>query len=412
MSTNNYALISAFSVAAGSLAALNSGEGYGNVVTLKKYYHNGHAYPYVSGQSIRFALRNAIREEVGSENACIYDEEGHSCGKADSCVLCDLMGFMKAESKPKTAATIKKEIKSLEDKLKAAKGKELDKLKEDIAILRASIPEAERREGLAMKTKNARKKLKEALRKPGALTEEQIAELKTEISSSLQELDLLNPKDKRQSPLQVSPFMGLVPLEDSLVTDFLTSEKPGTMDKAIANIEASKNVYVGAWALDLRRVGTYDLLDPVLQTLTWLPIYVGKDNQVDTNTRNQRVKALLTAFRNLTGFAKQARMMDSLEADLVVFSLSPVYSHLLIKLAHGVTTEKGRVQINKGLWSQVLGDLRKNRANFYAGFRNGFLSNEKEAELKSIFKNGEVAGSPHEAYEEVSTLFPVEAKGD
>lgn len=411
MTTNNIALLSAFSIAGGSLAALNSGEGYGNVITLKKYTHNGHAYPYVSGQSIRFALRNAIREQVGNGNACIYNEDGHSCGKPQSCVLCDLMGFMKAEAKPKTEKKINDEIKSLKEKSKTTKDKELKRLEEEIALLNASLPEAKKREERGKQVKNAREKLKEALQKPGTLKEEQIAELKNEINTALQELEQLNPRDKRQSPLQVSPFMGLVPLEDSLVTDFLTSEKPGTMDKAIVNIEASKNVYIGSWALDLRRIGTYDLLDPVSQTLTWEPIYSGKDNQVDTRIRRQRITALLTAFRNLTGFAKQARMMDSLEADVVVFCLSPVYSHLLIKLAHGTTAEKGKVQINRELWEQVICDMRTSGAQFYTGIRKGFLPIDREQELKSIFSVAQFVGSPHEAYDAVSNLFLEEKKG-
>lgn len=415
MTKDNFALLSAFSVAGGSLAALNSGEGYGNVVTLKKYSYNGHAYPYVSGQSIRFALRNTIREQVGSESACIYDKEGHSCGNPRSCVLCDLMGFMKAQPAPPAQKELNKDIKSLEDKTKKATGKDLEDLRTKIALLKASLPEAQRRDELNKQVKDARERLKEARQKPGTLSEKQMTDLKNEINTALQELEQLYPRDKRQSPLQVSPFMGLIPLEDSLVTDFLTSEKTseeqGKTEKAIANIEASKNVYMGAWALDLRRVGAYDLLDPVSQTLTWQPIYNGQDNQVDLRIRDRRVTALLTAFRNLTGFAKQARMMDSLEADLVVFCLSPVYSHLLIKLAHGTTTEKGQVRINKELWQQVIGDLRTSGSRFYAGIRMGFLSKEKEEELKSVFVNGEIAGSPHAAYDAVSKLFGVEKEG-
>ena len=43
MSTNNHVLLSAFTIAGGSLSALNSGEGYGNVITLKKYSQSGQA---------------------------------------------------------------------------------------------------------------------------------------------------------------------------------------------------------------------------------------------------------------------------------------------------------------------------------------------------------------------------------
>ena len=409
MSASNHVLLSAFTIAGGSLSALNSGEGYGNVITLKKYSQGRQAYPYISGQSIRFALRNAIREHVGSNNACIYDEDGHSCGKPQTCALCDLMGFMKAEAKPKTEKKLKDEIKALEAKLEDAKGKDKEskKLQEDIALLNAAVPAAKRREELSKNVKTKRKKLKAALQKPGTLSDDQIKNLKNEIEASLQDLDQLNPRDKRQSPLQVSPLMGIVPLEDSLVTDFLTCEKPGTQDKAIVNIEASKNVYMGSWALDIRRIGFYDLLDPVTQTMTWQAIYKNSDTEFDTEKRNKRIVALLNAFRNLSGFAKQARMMDSLEADIVVFCLSPIYSHLLIKLAHGTFAKKGIVQINKDLWEQVIGDLRASGAQFFTGIRKGFLPSDVEKELTTVFSKEELVGSPYEAFNKVANLFSV-----
>lgn len=407
MSTNNHVLLSAFTIAGGSLSALNSGEGYGNVITLKKYSQSGQAYPYISGQSIRFALRNAIREHVGSNNACIYDEDGHSCGKPQTCALCDLMGFMKAEAKPKTEKKLNEEIKTLEAKLKNPKDKESKKLQEDIALLKAAVPAARMREELSKNVKTNREKLKAALQKSGTLSDEQIENLKSEIEASLLKLDQLNPRDKRQSPLQVSPLMGVVPLEDSLVTDFLTCEKPGTQDKAIVNIEASKNVYMGSWALDIRRIGFYDLLDPVTQTMTWQAIYKNNDAQFDILKRNNRIVALLNTFRNLSGFAKQARMMDSLEADIVVFCHSPIYSHLLIKLAHGTFANAGIVHIKKDLWEQVICDLRNSGAQFFTGIRKGFLASDVEKELTTVFSKEELVGSPYEAFNKVANLFSV-----
>lgn len=449
MSSNNIVLISAFTIAGGSLSALNSGEGYGNVITLKKFPYAGHAFPYVSGQAVRFALRNSIREQVGAGNACIYDEDGHGCGKPQTCVLCDLMGFMKAEAKPKTEKKITDEIKALEnkgkeaadkakknldDEMKAARdagkgaiteqkikaryeelvAKAQDKLQEQINLLKAELPDARKREELSKRIKANREQLKAAIAKPGTLAEEQLETLKKEITEDLRKLDMMNPRDKRQSPLQVSPLMGLIPLEESLVTDFLTAEKPGTMDKAIVSIEASKNIYASAWALDVQRVGMYDRLDPILQTMNWEPIYqdVNKPDVVDVQTKDSRIRALLTAFRNISGFAKQARMMDSMEADLVVLCLSPIYSHLLIKLAHGTTSENGVAKINEKLWQQVINDLKLQGATFYVGFRAGFLSEANEKSLGKAFNGDEIVGSPYQAYDKVMERFAIEKKED
>jgi len=76
------------------LTNLNAGEGGSNLVDLKKYRWAGREYPYVSGQAMRFYLKEAIRREVRPEEACVADEHGETCGRIAECVLCDLFGFM------------------------------------------------------------------------------------------------------------------------------------------------------------------------------------------------------------------------------------------------------------------------------------------------------------------------------
>ncbi len=76
------------------LTNLNSGEGGSNYVDVKKHDYLGKAYPYVSGQAMRFYLKEAIRRQVQPEEVCIADEQGETCGQIESCVLCDLFGFM------------------------------------------------------------------------------------------------------------------------------------------------------------------------------------------------------------------------------------------------------------------------------------------------------------------------------
>jgi len=76
------------------LTNLNAGEGGSNLVDLKKYRWAGREYPYVSGQAMRFYLKEAIRREVRPEEACVADEQGETCGRISECVLCDLFGFM------------------------------------------------------------------------------------------------------------------------------------------------------------------------------------------------------------------------------------------------------------------------------------------------------------------------------
>lgn len=76
------------------LTNLNAGEGGTNLIDVKKYKYQGKDYPYVSGQAMRFYLKEMIRRGIKPEEACIPDREGRGCGRVDSCVLCDLFGFM------------------------------------------------------------------------------------------------------------------------------------------------------------------------------------------------------------------------------------------------------------------------------------------------------------------------------
>ena len=77
------------------LTNLNAGEGESNYVDVKKYKRNGIEYPYVSGQAMRFYLREAIRRNLSDEEyMCVPDDKGETCGDISNCINCDLFGFM------------------------------------------------------------------------------------------------------------------------------------------------------------------------------------------------------------------------------------------------------------------------------------------------------------------------------
>jgi CRISPR-associated protein Cst2 len=79
------------------LTNLNSGEGGSNLVDIKKFRYGGQEFPYVSGQAMRFYLKEAIRRHLQPEEACVPDDQGEACGRIGECVLCDLFGFMWTE---------------------------------------------------------------------------------------------------------------------------------------------------------------------------------------------------------------------------------------------------------------------------------------------------------------------------
>lgn len=77
------------------LTNLNSGEGGTNLVDVKKYLKDGIEYPYVSGQAMRFYLRESIRRDLSeNEFMCTPNDKGENCGDEKKCINCDLFGYM------------------------------------------------------------------------------------------------------------------------------------------------------------------------------------------------------------------------------------------------------------------------------------------------------------------------------
>jgi len=86
--------ISAVWLSQTALTNLNSGVGASNLVDIKKYKLDSVDYPYVSGQAMRYYLKESIRRLVSPERYCIASDKGETCGNIKDCILCDLFGFM------------------------------------------------------------------------------------------------------------------------------------------------------------------------------------------------------------------------------------------------------------------------------------------------------------------------------
>lgn len=77
------------------LTNLNAGEGGTNLVDVKKYLQDGIEYPYVSGQAMRFYLREAVRRNLEKDQfMCTPNDKGENCGEHQKCMNCDLFGYM------------------------------------------------------------------------------------------------------------------------------------------------------------------------------------------------------------------------------------------------------------------------------------------------------------------------------
>jgi len=89
------------------LTNLNSGVGGAQLVDVKKYKKDGIEYPYVSGQAMRYYLKQAIRRTIDPKDCCVTDSEGEGCGDIEKCILCDLFGFMRPREFNRRTSPIK-----------------------------------------------------------------------------------------------------------------------------------------------------------------------------------------------------------------------------------------------------------------------------------------------------------------
>lgn len=76
------------------LTNLNSGEGGSNFIDVKKYLFQETEFPYVSGQAMRFYLKESIRRMSEGDEYCVPNDKGETCGDVENCTLCDLFGYM------------------------------------------------------------------------------------------------------------------------------------------------------------------------------------------------------------------------------------------------------------------------------------------------------------------------------
>ena len=92
---NNYKGIEFVWLTETDLTNLNAGEGGTNIVDVKKFKKGNIEYPYVSGQAMRFYLREAVRRELPTNNfMCTPNDRGEACGDPKKCWNCDLFGYM------------------------------------------------------------------------------------------------------------------------------------------------------------------------------------------------------------------------------------------------------------------------------------------------------------------------------
>jgi len=290
--------VSAVWLAETDLTNLNSGVGGSNLVDLKKYKKNKIDYPYVSGQAMRYYLKESIRRLVNSNEYCVANEKGETCGDITNCILCDLFGFM-----------------------------------------------------TTMKDKGAQ---------------------------------------TRVSPIKMSPAIGLLPLNDNMTIDFLTRRKPqekaGELKGDIVNVELGVNLYKAGLSIDLVKIGSEEVIEEG---------HIINERKVSSDDIiKNRVKIALEAFKNISSYSKQARVLTDFTPNFIVLAVQNRYNHLLQK---AIDLGTGRT-LNTERLDQVLDSLNGNK--LYAGLLSGTLENEEEIK-KVLIKHGIALKTPTEAIDMV-----------
>jgi len=307
------------------LTNLNSGEGGSNLVDIKKFRYGGQEFPYVSGQAMRFYLKEAIRRHLQPQEACVADEQGETCGRIDECVLCDLFGFM------------------------------------------TTVP------------------------KVGALT--------------------------RVSPVKVSPAMGLLPLDSTMVTDFLTRRHRGAvvqqeaeMRGDIVNVELTVNIYKAGICIDVMRVGHEEELFQITEQQSpqkgksAKPIWsVRLKELVNDRERSRRIALLLDAIKDFSDYSKQARLLTDFTPDFVLVALQHNYSHRLQKAIELYSDGTARMNVER--LQQIISEVREELVSvdgkpaLWAGMVDGIVDNADEVK-KVLTDFGVPILTPRQAIDE------------
>jgi CRISPR-associated protein Cst2 len=199
----------------------------------------------------------------------------------------------------------------------------------------------------------------------------------------------LNPKegqgsDRRWSPLKVTPALGQIPAE--ITTDLLLrmsyipkKDKEEVLDTRLANVQMTENIYRLALSMDLANIGR--VIEPVFeekrgatgnkknyQLKEWKTVL-----EIPMDEKITRIKTVLDAVFNLSGFAKQARAAASLAPDLVVILLQTVYNQRGLKALS--LDEKGH--LNRDLFEGMVVENKALGNSVFIGYNKGLLQNEE-----------------------------------
>lgn len=184
----------------------------------------------------------------------------------------------------------------------------------------------------------------------------------------------------RVSPIKMSPAMGLLSLRDNLTIDFLTRRKPqetaGELKGDIVNVELAVSLYKAGFSIDVIKTGGEEKIDPAQRKSK------GIEYEVDGNCRKERILLALKAFKNISDFSKQARVLTDFSPDIILLSVQDNYNHLIQK-ALELKSNSG-IELNTERLDEILADLKRAGDSLFAGMLSGSFKHEDK--IRDILK--------------------------
>lgn len=324
------------------LTNMNAGEGSTNLKEIKTY-NNG--LPYISGQSMRHALRESIRRENKENFKCTPE---YPCGDIKNCWTCDLFGYLLPKDGAKRWSPIK---------ASPALGQIRNQITTDLIFRMVED----------IKCPNCNESIY-----PLAARSEGVKNIKKG-----DELTCPNCNEEVKSPYDIR--------------------------QALAYKQLIKNIYKTSLSVDLANIGLEEVPKVDMDNDKLNGTEIIKD--IGDNERKERIKEILNGVYNLSDFANQSREMVNASPDFVIIGLQKQYNH---RLASAIKLdEEGNININQ-LKSVIDDALKMEDTKIYIGLINGIIKNEGELnEYLNKYRNNdnndniEICEGPRDAFNKV-----------
>ena len=316
-----------------NLSNLNAGEGSSNLKEIKSY-NNG--LPYISGQSVRHALRKAIQRENKEAFKCTVE---YPCGNIKNCWLCDIFGYMQPKGTKRWSPL----------KVTPAMGMIRKKITTDLILRLVQDIECPK----------CNKKINPFSSRKNNETDENENETKQQKDIKLG-TKLTCPECKKEFTA------------------------PYDIRQAIAYKQLIENTYRVSVSIDIDALGVEEVPNiegegenAKLNGINYKNLYANENED-----KKARVKAILNAISNISDFASISREMTNTTPDVIIISYQDEYNNRLASALE--LNEEGDLDIKRCV--AVLEDISKikDSIRYFGALPNTFNNQEK---LEEYFKN-------------------------